>query len=89
MAHNQISPTSTSGPANLPDFSTTPNSTGSAPLACDKWYYPPVIEHDLDGIDLTDKAKAEALTCGWEYTRFIIPSYSNWDRYIALYVSWC
>jgi hypothetical protein len=49
----------------------------------DNWYYPIEIKNDLQGVDLPPEFIEEALTCGWEYTRCIIPHYTNWDRYIA------
>ncbi|KAJ6489436.1 hypothetical protein DFH09DRAFT_1377516 [Mycena vulgaris] len=49
----------------------------------DTWYYPPEIADDLKGVDLADEVKAEILACAWEYTRCVIPHYTNWDRYIA------
>jgi hypothetical protein len=26
---------------------------------------------------------AETLACAWEYTRCVIPQFTNWDRYLA------
>ncbi|PYH29892.1 ABA 3 protein [Aspergillus neoniger CBS 115656] len=48
-----------------------------------KWFYPSDIAHDLDGIDLPTEVKGEILACAWEYTRCVIPQYSNWKRYVA------
>ncbi|KAJ7282433.1 hypothetical protein C8J57DRAFT_1463144 [Mycena rebaudengoi] len=47
------------------------------------WYYPTEIAHDLDGVDLPDELKSEILATAWEYTRCVIPHYTNWARYIA------
>ncbi|KAK7989994.1 hypothetical protein PG989_010309 [Apiospora arundinis] len=50
----------------------------------DAWYYPPEIAHDLDGLDkLSEALKQEAYACAWEYTRCVIPQYTNWKRYVA------
>lgn len=50
----------------------------------DAWYYPEDIAHDLDGITgLSEALKQEAYACAWEYTRCVIPQYTNWDRYVA------
>ncbi|KAJ6597669.1 hypothetical protein DFH09DRAFT_1399322, partial [Mycena vulgaris] len=54
-----------------------------APRERDTWYYPPEIADDLKGVNLADEVKAEILACAWEYTRCVIPQYTNWDRYIA------
>ncbi|KAJ6597673.1 hypothetical protein DFH09DRAFT_1399325 [Mycena vulgaris] len=54
-----------------------------APRERDTWYYPPEIADDLKGVNLADEVKAEILACAWEYTRCVIPHYTNWDRYIA------
>ncbi|PYH33917.1 ABA 3 protein [Aspergillus neoniger CBS 115656] len=48
-----------------------------------EWYYPDDIAHDLDGIDLPKETRDEALACAWEYSRSVIPHYTNWKRYIA------
>ncbi|SMQ54927.1 unnamed protein product [Zymoseptoria tritici ST99CH_3D7] len=48
-----------------------------------KWYYPADIENDLNGIDLPAAIKAEVLACAWEYSRSVIPQYTNWKRYVA------
>ncbi|KAF7557305.1 hypothetical protein G7Z17_g856 [Cylindrodendrum hubeiense] len=48
-----------------------------------KWYYPEDIAHDLEGVDLPSSVKAEAFACAWEYSRCVIPQYTNWNRYVA------
>lgn len=53
------------------------------PRVRDTWYYPPDIAHDLDGIDLPEHVKGEVLATAWEYTRTVIPHYTNWKRYVA------
>jgi len=56
-------------------------SNGST--AHDVWYYPSEIENDLKGVDLPDDFIPEALACGWEYTRCVIPHFTSWKRYVA------
>ncbi|RFU80097.1 aba 3 [Trichoderma arundinaceum] len=46
-------------------------------------YYPKEIENDLQGVNLPTKLIEESLACAWEYTRCVIPQYTNWNRYIA------
>ncbi|KAH7350290.1 BcABA3 [Pyrenochaeta sp. MPI-SDFR-AT-0127] len=53
------------------------------PNKSDKWYYPSVLANDLQGVDLAWPIKEEVFACAWEYTRCIIPQYTNWKRYIA------
>ena len=48
-----------------------------------KWYYPDDIAHDLDGLNLPADVKGEILACAWEYSRSVIPQYTNWPRYVA------
>ncbi|KAH9845182.1 aba 3 protein [Teratosphaeria destructans] len=48
-----------------------------------KWYYPPDIADDLRDVALPEAVKQETLACAWEYTRCIIPQYTNWSRYVA------
>ncbi|GJC85378.1 hypothetical protein ColLi_08216 [Colletotrichum liriopes] len=54
-----------------------------APRERDTWYFPPDIAHDLDGIPLPESVKGEILATAWEYTRTVIPNYTNWKRYVA------
>lgn len=49
----------------------------------DIYYYPPEIANDLKGVPLSDEIKAECFACAWEYTRCVIPQYTNWTRYVA------
>ncbi|KAJ7439624.1 hypothetical protein B0H11DRAFT_1751836 [Mycena galericulata] len=49
----------------------------------DTWYYPAELADDIKDVDLPDKVKAEVLACAWEYTRTVIPHYTNWERYLA------
>lgn len=53
------------------------------PRVRDTWYYPPDIAHDLDGINLPEHVKGEIFATAWEYTRTVIPHYTNWKRYVA------
>lgn len=47
------------------------------------WHYPDEIANDLQHIDLPPAVKAEVLACAWEYSRCVIPQYTNWKRYVA------
>ncbi|KAL1882887.1 hypothetical protein Daus18300_000525 [Diaporthe australafricana] len=50
----------------------------------DTWYYPPEIAHDLDGeTRLTEAQKVEIIGAAYEYTRCVIPNYTNYKRYIG------
>lgn len=49
----------------------------------DTWYYPPDIANDLDGINLPQRVKGEIYATAWEYSRTVIPHYTNWSRYVA------
>ncbi|ATZ52743.1 Bcaba3 [Botrytis cinerea B05.10] len=49
----------------------------------DTWYYPPDIANDLQSINLPAELKGEIFACAWEYTRCVIPNYTNWNRYVA------
>lgn len=49
----------------------------------DVYYYPPEIANDLKGVPLPDETKAECFACAWEYTRCVVPQYTNWNRYVA------
>lgn len=53
------------------------------PPTHDLWFYPSVLEHDLRGTGLSDEIIAETLACAWEYTRCVIPQFTNWERYVA------
>ncbi|KAM7197461.1 hypothetical protein V8F20_006606 [Naviculisporaceae sp. PSN 640] len=59
---------------------------GVRPSKVDTWLYPKEVENDLQGIPgLSDDAIRETLAASWEYTRCVIPAYTNWDRYLAFY----
>lgn len=60
---------------------TSPIDLGQKPQ--DIYYYPPEIANDLEGVPLSDEIKAECFACAWEYTRCVIPQYTNWNRYVA------
>ena len=49
----------------------------------DIWYYPSELNDDLKGVDLPRRVIDEALACSWEYTRSVIPTYTNWGRYLS------
>jgi hypothetical protein len=49
----------------------------------DLWFYPSDIEDDLRGTGLPEEIVAETLACAWEYTRCVIPQFTNWERYVA------
>ncbi|KAM7204747.1 hypothetical protein V8F20_003531 [Naviculisporaceae sp. PSN 640] len=47
-------------------------------------FLPKEIEHDLDEFPgLPQEFVREVLATSWEYARCVIPSYTNWDRYVA------
>jgi hypothetical protein len=49
----------------------------------DNWYYPTDIANDMQSVPLPRHVIEETLACAWEYTRCIIPTFTNWPRYIA------
>ncbi|EAT89295.1 hypothetical protein HBI56_025150 [Parastagonospora nodorum] len=49
----------------------------------DNWHYPSVLANDLQGVDLPQKTKDEVFTTAFEYARTVIPTYTNWKRYVA------
>ncbi|CBX99537.1 hypothetical protein LEMA_P087760.1 [Plenodomus lingam JN3] len=49
----------------------------------DRWYYPPDLANDLQDLDMPKAMKQEIFACAWEYTRCVIPQYTNWPRYVA------
>lgn len=54
------------------------------PKPRDAWYYPPEVAHDLDGeTRLSEESKKEVIACAYEYTRCVIPHYTNWKRYLG------
>ena len=52
-------------------------------VAVDNWHYPSVLANDLQGVDLPQKTKDEVFTTAFEYARTVIPTYTNWKRYVA------
>ncbi|KAH6858590.1 hypothetical protein B0T12DRAFT_500889 [Alternaria alternata] len=69
------------------DQKCTPQSDESvknkAVVVHERWYYPPDIANDLKDVDLPDRVKQEIFATAWEYTRCVIPEYTNWSRYVA------
>ncbi|KAH8907017.1 hypothetical protein BR93DRAFT_937933 [Coniochaeta sp. PMI_546] len=50
----------------------------------DIWLYPQALEYELKGItDLSEETIRQTLAVAWEYTRCVIPVYTNWNRYLA------
>ncbi|USP82187.1 hypothetical protein yc1106_09461 [Curvularia clavata] len=49
----------------------------------ERWYYPSDIEKDLKDVDIPFRAKEAVFATAWEYTRCVIPEYTNWSRYVA------
>ncbi|CAJ2504146.1 Uu.00g115400.m01.CDS01 [Anthostomella pinea] len=46
-------------------------------------YYPSELKNDLKDSGLAPRVIEETLACAWEYTRCIIPEFTNWGRYLA------
>lgn len=49
----------------------------------DNWYFPREFEYDLKEVDLPIEVKREVLNTAWEYTRAVIPHFTNKTRYFA------
>ena len=50
----------------------------------DTWLYPKELANELKGnVDLPKNIIAQTLATSWEYTRSVIPHYSNYSRYLA------
>jgi hypothetical protein len=89
--HKQLSSVRSRDVDDLPvSESTLDNSTSPPPSnkpknrPRDSWFYPSEIKNDLHGVvDLPEEVVAETLACAWEYTRCVIPQFTNWQRYIA------
>jgi hypothetical protein len=59
------------------------SSNNKAIIVNERWYYPPDIANDLKDVDLPFRVKEEVFATAWEYTRCVIPEYTNWSRYVA------
>ena len=49
----------------------------------DIWHYPSELNNDLKSAGLPQHVIDETLACAWEYVRCIIPTFTNWSRYIS------
>jgi len=58
-------------------------SSGDDRSLSNEWFYPAEIKGDLQGTQLPDRFIDETLATAWEFTRCIIPHFTNWVRYIA------
>ncbi|EHL02057.1 hypothetical protein M7I_2012 [Glarea lozoyensis 74030] len=47
------------------------------------WQYPRELANDLQDLGLPERVKAEIFGTAWEYTRVVIPTYTDWPRYVA------
>jgi len=71
-------------PARRVKLSDRPEGSAKGPPSqADIWYYPPDIANDMQSVPLPRSVVEETLACSWEYTRSIIPHFTNWPRYIA------
>ncbi|KAH8881113.1 hypothetical protein GQ53DRAFT_888818 [Thozetella sp. PMI_491] len=59
------------------------DKSGVQPTTRDVWHFPTDFDQDLEGVGLSPEVIAETLACAWEYTRCVIPQYTNWGRYIS------
>src|SRR4051794_39768146 len=48
-----------------------------------RWYYPHELANDLETSGLSKETRDEVLATAWEYTRCVIPEFTNWSRYLA------
>ncbi|KAK0619598.1 ABA 3 protein, partial [Immersiella caudata] len=49
----------------------------------DVWFFPAELASDLVGVPLPPGFGDEAIACGWEYARCVIPHFTNWQKYMA------
>ncbi|KAL5325376.1 hypothetical protein ACEPPN_006501 [Leptodophora sp. 'Broadleaf-Isolate-01'] len=49
----------------------------------DNWFFPEELRRGLEPFDLPKRIVDESLACAWEYSRCVIPEWSNWERYLA------
>lgn len=50
----------------------------------DIWLYPKEFDHELQDVaELRAETTAQVRAVAWEYTRSVIPTYTNWTRYLA------
>ncbi|KAF3095942.1 hypothetical protein TWF102_002239 [Orbilia oligospora] len=48
-----------------------------------RWFIPKEMQNDMLNTSLSEEMRIEVLNTGWEYTRAVIPIWSNWARYLA------
>ncbi|PVH75957.1 hypothetical protein DL98DRAFT_642522 [Cadophora sp. DSE1049] len=46
-------------------------------------FFPEELRHGLETFDLPKSVVDESLACAWEYSRCVIPHWTNWERYLA------
>jgi len=49
----------------------------------DNWFFPEELRLGLEPLDLPKRIIDETLACAWEYSRCVIPEWTNWERYLA------
>ncbi|KAK1975069.1 BcABA3 [Colletotrichum cereale] len=82
MTMVEITPQETGDGTSVPGSAAT-EATRKPCKFNDTFYYPSEIANDLKDVDIPERLKAETFACAWEYTRCVIPQYTNWPRYVA------
>ncbi|KAJ4377137.1 hypothetical protein N0V86_006578 [Didymella sp. IMI 355093] len=70
-------------PAPLKDLSNVPLGNDENIIVQEHWYYPAELANDLKDVDFPSRVKEEIFATSWEYSRSVIPQYTNWARYVA------
>ncbi|KAK7000274.1 hypothetical protein R3P38DRAFT_2561824 [Favolaschia claudopus] len=53
--------------------------------ARDSWYFPAEVAGELKDVPVSDEVRKEIFACSWEYSRSVIPQYTNLTRYMAFF----
>jgi len=80
---NIMDGTDTETPSNSHNASKPPSPPNHSTRPAEIWLYPKELENDLQGIPLPAETITQTLAMAWEYTRSVIPSYTNRSRYLA------
>ncbi|KAK0708426.1 hypothetical protein B0H67DRAFT_672419 [Lasiosphaeris hirsuta] len=66
----------------LTDLENHKTTTAPTQKHQDTWFFPKEFSDDLIGISgLSARMREEVLNTAWEYSRVVIPQYSNWTRF--------
>jgi hypothetical protein len=81
---NDMDHAEATGPASGHNASKPASDQNDRAGSVDTWFYPKEFDNELQGVtELPAETVRQTRAVSWEYTRSVIPTYTNWPRYLA------